>query len=52
MIIASLLPKDRIRGLLGDRANPGKQPTARMRLLFCGAIVLFFGLVILRVIRL
>ena len=51
MIITGLLPQDKIRALLGERAKFGDQPTARTQLLTFGAFFLFIGLVMLRVIR-
>ena len=55
MLITGLLPQDkldRIRAFLGDKRKFDGQPSARMQLLVCGAILLFFGLVILGLIRL
>jgi len=51
MLITGLLPKDKIRALLGDKAKFGDQPTARTQLLMGGAFFLFIGLLMLRVIR-
>ena len=51
MLITGLLPKDKIRALLGEKAKFGDQPTARTQLLVGGAFFLFIGLVMLRVIR-
>ena len=55
MLITGLLPHDKmdkIRAFLGDKRKFDGQPTARTQLLVCGAIFLFFGLVILGLIRL
>ena len=55
MLITGLLPQDKmnkIRAFLGDNRKFDGQPTARTQLLVCGAVFLFFGLVMLGVIRL
>ena len=55
MLITGLLPQDKldkVRASLGDKRQFEGQPSARMQLLTCGAICLFFGLLLLGVIRL
>jgi len=55
MLITGLLPQDKldkVRASVGDKKQYEGQPSARMRLLTCAAICLFFGLLLLGVIRL
>lgn len=56
MSVTGLLPKDKmnsVRAFLGDKEERKKnQPPVRVQLLFCGAICIFFGLLMLGVIRL
>ena len=55
MLITGLLPQDKmdkVRAFLGDTRKFNGQPTVRTQLLVGGAIFLFFGLLILGVIRL
>ena len=52
MLITGLLPQDKmdkVRGFLGDTGKHENQPPVRVQLLVGGAIFLFIGLVMLRV---
>jgi hypothetical protein len=55
MLITGLLPQDKmdnVRAFLGDTRKFEGQPTVRTQLLVGGVIFMFFGLIILGVIRL
>ena len=55
MFVTGLLPRDTmnaVRAFLGDKEERKNQPPVRVQLLFCGAICIFFGLLMLGVIRL